>query len=82
MIVLRWQPCSQSKRGEVNEFELFAGCNPEPLAWLRKRTKLWKAVIWLPGCKLQRQYGELERQQESVADEVQSWFLAAAEALP
>lgn len=53
---------------------LFVGCNETEIAVLYKAKKWWEAIIWLPGCKVDKRYGPLEEQRKAIEDAVQAWF--------
>lgn len=70
MIDLRWE-------GDDEQQYLFAGSNETELAVLRKRTKLWSVVIWLPGIDRGREYNTLAAHQKNIGGKVQHWFARA-----
>lgn len=74
-IDLRWV-------GDDQQLYLFAGCNETELAWLEKRTKLWSAVVWLPGVDRGREYNTLSAHKKNIEEKVQHWFELTRKALP
>jgi len=69
-MALRWE-------GDDKNQYLFAGCNDTELAWLEKRTKLWSAVVWLPGVDRGKEYNTLAAHKKNIEERVQHWFTLA-----
>jgi hypothetical protein len=68
--------------GDDKELYLMAGCNETELAWLRKRNKLWQAVIWLPGVDRGREYNTVAAHKKNIEEKVQHWFATANKKVP